>query len=757
MRPWLAALILLLWPVGLLAQTVTVRSGEHGAFTRLVFDVPPGADWTMTPDTASRRISLSFSAASLDFDLSQVFDRIDRTRVADIRESDRDETVEISLACDCVAETFMLRDRMLVLDIRPGSGDGDQAGQAANRESASSAPLAGDLSRVRIDSAPGIGPRREQDPLLPRVPVVQAAAGLKSDIEDEGPDSAAADPLAIGNQIAADLAAAASQGILTPSVNMPHREPAPVAQAAKDGEDTSPEPQSPQLAKQLAAGLSDVDHSSLAPGRIRIGGESCLPDSALTISAWVGPEDDINQVLSARRGAVFGEFDRIDGKALNDYAKALLYSGFGAEARAVLDLGAATVEAHLLGMSYLIDGQPDPTGLFADQMNCEGHAALWSVLALKEFNGVQRVDQAAVLRSFESLPPHLREHLGPMLSKNLSRAGYPEVARDVLRRLERMTGQETDSIALGKAQLDLKEGNLTAAETRLRDLTVEGGQETPDAVAASIELAEASDKPVPQRLVDLAESYSVEFRNSEAGSKLWRAHMRSLVLNGEFDRVFDTLDGPAPAGVAPDQIKETRALAVRRLVERADDLTFLKIATRDLNKDNPEVTTGTSLAIADRFLDLGLPEAALGQLKRLRDPEENTEARLVRAKALLALSRPEEAELVLISLRDEEAIRLRAQAREQMGDHVFAQSIYADLGQGEEARQSAWLSGDWAEVEAGQSDALSRAAALVREEQAALDPQAPTLTGAEQLSESSAAARETLRSLLDATRIAPAN
>lgn len=750
MRRCLAALILLLWPFGLLAQTVTVRSGEHGTFTRLVFDVPPGADWKITPDRASRTVSLSFASA-LTFDLSQVFDRIDRARVAEISEND-ENAVEISLACACEAKAFTLRDRMLVVDIRPVSSE--QAAQPAVSEDVARSTLVGDLSRVRIDSAPGIGPRKQQDPLLPRVPVTHAVAPRHlSDM----PEPASADPLAIGNQIAEDLAAAASRGILTPSVNSTRREPARALPQEKQAESLPPHTDESPLARQLAAGLSDVDHSALASGRIRLGGEKCLPDDALSFSDWVGSENDINQVLAARRGAVFQEFDRINAKALVDYAKALLYYGFGAEARAVLDLGHDPEDAHLVGLSHLIDGEGDPTGLFKDQLTCEGRAALWSVLALTDFRGAQSVDQAAVLRSFETLPPHLREHLGPKLSRNLSGAGYPEVARDVLRRLERMTGEETDSIALGKAQLDLEKGDLTAAGARLRGLTMEGGLETPEAVAVSIEVAEAAGKPVPKRLVDLSEAYSVEFRNSEEGSKMWRSHMRSLVLNGEFDRVFETLDGAAPAGIPAALLQETHALATRRLVEKADDLTFLKIATRQLNEAGREVSDGTALAIAERFLALGLPEAALQQIEPLQDPADRTAERLVRARALLALSRPEEAELVLISLRDEEAIRLRAQAREQMGDHVFAQSIYTDLGQGEEARQAAWLSGDWEGVAAGQPDSLSRAAALVREEQAALDPRAPTLTGAEQLSESSAAARETLRALLDATRIAPVN
>jgi hypothetical protein len=114
--------------------------------------------------------------------------------------------------------------------------------------------------------------------------------------------------------------------------------------------------------------------------------------------------------------------------------------------------------------------------------------------------------------------------------------------------------------------------------------------------------------------------------------------------------------------------------------------------------------------------------------------------------------RPEAAELLLIGLQGDDALRLRAEARAAMGDHDFAQSLFSRLGVDDRARDSAWLSGNWAQV-AGRDDALSRAAQLATEEDAVPEGEDISLAYAEALTEGSADVRATLQALLKETRL----
>ncbi|MEN9061215.1 hypothetical protein [Ponticoccus litoralis] len=756
------ALVILAWllPGHLLAQTVAVRSGEHGAFTRLVFDVPPGLGWTLDQVPEERRVRLDLDAEGLGFDLSRVFDRIDRDRLASINAAEGGSSVTLALACACDVEAFVLRDRMLVLDIRAADPAEDVADKPAAGAPGLSGPadagLAGDLSRVRVDGIPGIGPARTADPLLPRLPAGRPPTSHQDAVATGEPVRDMSDAMAIGDQIAADLAAAATEGILTAAVASKPHFPATSADqpAGRDAKDTADADPDGDIVQQLAAGLSDVDHTAAGRRRIQVGGLSCISDESLRVAQWVAPGRDINAVLAHRRGLVFGEFDRIDEAALVSYAKSLLHFGFGAEARATLNLSADDGTEALKALSYLMDHRSDPTGLFGGQTNCPGDAALWAVIALPEDPGSHLVDTAAVLRGYESLPIHLREHLGPVLANRLSGAGYPGAARDVLNRLQRSKGEETDSIALGRAQLDLHQGNLGAAEAPLRSLATGAGPESPEAVLASIELARTAGKPVPGYLVELADAFSVEFRNSEEGPEFWKAHVTALLLNDAFQAAHDRISDADGTYVPEDVMGAMRNVAVEAVVERADDLTFLKLAMRDLQTGFRPARDRTVLAIAQRFPATGLPDAALNQLAMIPSASlVGPEAAILRAGALLDLGRHEEAEIILIGQTGEEVTRLRAELRDHMGDHELAGRMYSELGEEALARQAAWLSGDWGSVADGSEDALAQAAALIRSPPDDIDVANPSLAAAEGLSRASVDTREKIRALLEATKL----
>jgi hypothetical protein len=206
----------------------------------------------------------------------------------------------------------------------------------------------------------------------------------------------------------------------------------------------------------------------------------------------------------------------------------------------------------------------------------------------------------------------------------------------------------------------------------------------------------------------------------------------------------------------PEEIADTmRQTAMRFLVDKGEDVTFLKFATRALANGDEPGQDALAIAIAERFLDLGLAESALQQLDSLSEPTSAPEARIARARALLALGRPEEAEIILIGQRSDEVARLRAEARSQMGDHVFAKSIFSDSGRTSEAVTSAWLSGDWQDV-AESDTVLAPAADLMQQEPPVFDPAQVSLAGVDAVFDASTRSRETLRALLDATAV-PSN
>lgn len=101
-----------------LAQSVRVRSGEHNGYTRLVFQVPPGTDWDLTPRQNGAQLAISLEDVS--FETNAVFNRLSAGRLASLSQSNSGEPLELSFGCECVATAFLHRQTMIVVDIAPG-------------------------------------------------------------------------------------------------------------------------------------------------------------------------------------------------------------------------------------------------------------------------------------------------------------------------------------------------------------------------------------------------------------------------------------------------------------------------------------------------------------------------------------------------------------------------------------------------------------------------------------------------------------
>ena len=143
---------------------------------------------------------------------------------------------------------------------------------------------------------------------------------------------------------------------------------------------------------------------------------------------------------------------------------------------------------------------------------------------------------------------------------------------------------------------------------------------------------------------------------------------------------------------------------------------------------------------------------ALGIIETVPSRDRTDAIRLLQAKALLDMFRPEAAELLLIGMQGEDVNRLRAEARSAMGDHAFAKTAFADLGVEDRSRDAAWLAGDWAAVERG-GDAIAQAARLMVDDAASPADTDLTLSAVNSLASDSETSRQTLQALLDETRL----
>ncbi|MGH1412430.1 MAG: hypothetical protein ACRBB0_02995 [Pelagimonas sp.] len=721
------------------AQIIAVRSGEHGDFTRLVFDVPAETTWTLAPNTETNFVRLTLDRSISGYNTSLVFDKINKDRVLGMVPLENSSSIDIHLACDCFASGFLLRNSMLVIDIK-----NNVVNSNVSAKDTAAQPQT-DLSKLWLGDGARIGPLKRDTSLSTlNLPVFsEQLEGFPAVNEEARSAEVSAQ---VRGQVFVDVASAATQGLLDPSQSLGR----PTRRAEFDLND---------IDAQNTVGTirldDEVERDFSEKGRVSIGGRQCTQSHTVDLSKWGEDQSEISLLLATRRGAMFGEFDRINKNALISYVQSLLFFGFGAEARSVLITEGGNLDPALLALSYLIDGESDPSQYFASQLNCESYSVMWAVLDGQNLLPSSVINDSFLLQAFEILPKHLKLHVGPLLAQKLTNSGFTGVAKSLLRRLERSTGHETESILLGKAQLDLLEGNQEQANAALSQLSISDGPETASAIAAKVELARESGERVPERIVELSGAYSTELRNSDSGPELWQAHLRSLVLNNEFDDALSVLN--SVDGISEELLIDSTNDTFEAIFQNSEDLPFLKYFFYEVPKMQEKLRSSTLLLAAERVLKMGLPDASLTTLEEIQDPELFREIQVAKAKALISLSRPEEAEILLIGLKGENVALLRALARSKMGDHEYARAIYDELGEETSGLTQAWLSGNWGRVSEQKDDPLSSAAQFLSQERVTPSFDDIDLEEIERLQAQSSDVRATILNMLDATELASVN
>lgn len=714
---------------GAQAQTIVTRSGEHDGFTRLVMRLPGDADWSLTQSGSTATVNID--APEAVYDTARVFSMIPRTRLQSLRQTAPGQPLRLQLGCDCTVTSYVQQNGYLVVDIRdagvpvprgatvaraaaattvlpltaPGTGyrfrfSGTAAADARMAlELAGAAAAAAPAARVSPQSTeqaaatpapqPAPAPQARIEDLgqvmlsqgrrspAPAAPAAPAAAAAVSETAEPGlPDAgflldmAETERAAVVNEseqrLLQQIGRAARQGLLEASADgLPG-----TAVAGLDPLGRSDRPLNPldhisvtsaiDRETGLAAGLDTSANQQM----------HCLPDRAVAIQRWGNDRPFADQV-SVLRSALVHEFDDVNPASVFALARNYLYFGFGAEARSMLTIlpqgGDGDPDAALLtAMARLIDGVPLPVNNpFSGQQGCEGDSALWGMLA---DGGIKKnADTDAMQQAFSKLPPHLRVHLGPRVSKMFAKTGDHHVAESILRAVGRTGVEEVPEINLAEAAIAELEGDT---EKVAEELTSEVAERTGNAPAALIELVALSvkeRKALSPDVPDLVASYELENRDTPLGADLRQAQVSSLALMGDFHEAFKELDGLSRRDGPAARVAAVEPLMLL-LTERADDVTFLQYALVFSSQASAGEAAPVAADVSRRLLDLGFAEQAQAMLNKLALEPEDENRRLMMAEAALQLDKPHRALVELMGLEGPAANRLRAEALWRNGE-----------------------------------------------------------------------------------------
>lgn len=513
-RRWLGlrmALALLgasLGSVGL-AQPVTVQSGEHDGFTRLVLDIGATRDWQL--EKGDRQYRLMLDPPVADFAIGAVFDRIARRRLSDLVVADG---LVLSLACDCDIAASRYQQRYLVLDIRTATP--------------SQAPAFGDLGRS--------------------VPMTQAAVMATATLPMPRP-APTIDLEQAARIMAAQLARAAAQGLLQASEGRPMTDADPLPMVGPLADMTMPPPPASaveitdlvmlSLPIRAATALDGVIPATIT--MTETGHEPGCTGSALNIYDWPAGAA-FYEGLGGLRVALFDARDQLQPRAVLALARHYLSFGFGAEAGfwlAQID----SAPPMLFALAALVDDLPGPHFPPEDDpLACGDEELLWRYLD-GAFDPTRLTSEEAgrLQRTTASLPGPLRDLIAPRIARALHRDGFENEARNLRDHLWR--GGRLSAGGLLRLDRDLglsvsdPQEMRTALATALRD----AGGEGVAALAHAMHFdRETGALPDPQHIA-VAEAMLREHEISPATVPLWHELVLAHGATGDHDRMLSLL------------------------------------------------------------------------------------------------------------------------------------------------------------------------------------------------------------------------
>ncbi len=685
-----------LWAVAAAAQTVSVRSGEHDGFTRLVLDIPSGTDWTTETTSGGHRIGLNGVAG---FDLGAAFDRIERNRIAAL--SGGPDGLDIAVACLCHVEAFLYRPDMLVVDVIDG-------------------PSPTQITEVAAEPTPATPPARVALPLF-SAPVLTALPLTRT---FDAPEPRSDALVATERAILESFARAASQGIFDfPSF--------PAAQGAAGLDLPAGIGLTPVTDPMDGVALPQSGTGPARPGllvrtgifRGNGGGPvdaaepgTCTRLGRLDTAAWIDADAPFYEQIGPGRFDMTSETGRVVPQGVVDQARRYVAFGFGREALDVLGLLGGNVPAEmrddvrtLRTLATIVDGATAPDTAVARGIGCGPDAAVWASLARGTLDGTDDAHRDAALVGLRDLPEALRGHLGLRLAALYSQAGEHLIASEILTAARHeVTG---DGRAADLAQADLAGAELgpEAEIARLDTLAARDPQLPPETLVRLLDLTVEAGRAIDPSILELASSVRHDVGGEEVEAELARAEARATILAGDFDDALALIEetseliGDETAGILRDA-------AIAASAERAGDGAFLDTALAMAPED---ISASVQNAVAARLLALGFPDLAQSYLRGGAEQEAMRVRRYLRAEVAAALGDVTGADRALEGMTDGRAQEIRARARTASGDFAGAYAARDLAAATPEGEGAAWRAGDWTGLETSGDALLSDASRAI--------------------------------------------
>ena len=623
MMRFISLLLVSIFGTSAIGDTVPVNSGEHEDYTRLVLTIDPTKPWRLERLGEESRLILD---GLHDIQLSNIFDRIPRTRLKDARTSVAEGSTIflLDLNCPCEVNAYPYQGAYLILDISDPLKDNE------TEIALSSLPKMN--ANFSPDSLPNLDVSVDSNrPTSPHYVTSGPEASWPEQVDEEpaedhsfytetteiNPDLQKTVDKA-RDALIRQLSFAADQGLLDfkpnesniEEVEPPHEEVAVV-----EGHRASP---MEGLMNQEQVNIQSVYDLNRRDDTMAINiDKRCLPDFEFDIENW-GSGEDFSKELSNLRAEQLGEFDISDIEKVEGLIRLYIRYGFDAEARYLIASYPDEIKhADVLGdLSYAMSGREfvHMSGL-PKAVDCGGAVGLWALASEDASSVSDLMNQESALNVFENLPADIRRSIGPRLIEAYLRRDMLTEAQLVADLITRAFGEDGHAVEMSQAGLMIEKGQVPTAEGVYHEVIASN---TTASVPALIELAElylAEGRGVQNDYLDRIRLEADTQRGTHLGLELRSLEVRLLSQNVGEETALLKLKHEIE--IDPENEADYREMG-REILSRLSHINpdFLKITMSNLDflRGSPDDFDLRTHLANEALLD-GFPNAASELLK----------------------------------------------------------------------------------------------------------------------------------------------
>lgn len=719
------------------AAPLVVRAGEHNDFTRVVVNIPRGANWEFDRRESGYLLQLPVSDG---YDTTNFFSLIPKDRISGVSQDPSKGELRLETDCDCQATVSLFRDNYLVIDI-----SSEAPAIVSPFERMVDEETEQEVSRVLKTERPYF---ISADSLLPLVfssAEVQVPDNLSSVAAIDPKDISIGSPMdrtdrvkvsetdalaALEQTVTENLGRALTQGLLDPELD----------QSAM-GDDEGLNLSATDVVVPGVHAATSFDLGSMiqtTPTSVTQTGEKCLPSSFFDVATW-GDDRSFSSQISQARSQLTGEFDEVEEQAALSLARLYIYFGFGREAIKALELhnGQPPERQYLTAIAKIIDDELIERKTFTRQISCPTPVALWAMFANDVGESDAQIDRTAVLLAFKDLPEGLQALLGPRLARQFIATGDNDAASQALAVVRTNPTSKTEA-SIVEIELDRALGESDGTSAELAEIASGDPRATPELIIQVINEAILDDRKITADEFAMVESLRFENSRQPIARDLSIAEVRGLIHARRFEDAEAFLQARM-ALIGETEIAELFDELAKSAIVNMSDAIFLDFS---FSKLPAPISPAATTAMAQRVFDLGFSQRAYELL-------ENTDVvtldgQLLFAEIALSFDKPDEALLLLTNLEAERADELRMIAL----DLKQNRGITADESIAENTQQTDWRRGNWDALSLSEDPLLRAVSDAVVSETTALDPAKPLSSG-RKLLEQSIESRAMLNEILE--------